>query len=67
MSFLPFAPTRPATELVEIAFRNGSAERARDITARRAKDSTCRGLQGAFVLASVADVIVEVPRLATLG
>jgi len=67
MSFLPFAPTKPATELVEIAFRTGSSEPARDITARRAKDSRCRGLQGAFGVARVADGIVEVPRLATIG
>jgi hypothetical protein len=57
----------PATELVEIVFRTGSAERARDFTARRAKNSRCRGLQAAFVVARVADVIVEVPRLATIG
>ena len=57
----------PATELVEIVFRTGSAERAGKITARRAKDSRCRGLQAAFVVARVADVIVEVPRLATIG
>jgi hypothetical protein len=39
--------------LVEIVSRTGSAERARDFTARRAKNSRCRGLQAAFVVARV--------------